>query len=97
MATLTRGISFAELSTLSENALNESYTHLTRESTKTELEEQLKELDLEIQAFESAYNMKSNAMRDLLKEDKILECADICSWLMLLEIKEEFNASKLST
>ena len=59
--------------------------------TPEQLAEQKQELDLAIQHFEIRHGMTSEEMRQALRDGKIQESSDICSWLIRLKIRDRFN------
>ncbi len=52
-----------------------------------QVREQNNELDKRIEAFERKHQMSSWEMCDRLNNGQLDESADICSWFMLLEVR----------
>jgi hypothetical protein len=94
MATLTSRIKLADFHGLSEVETQQRVGQLVCGSVSPSpelLEEQQNNLAQRIGRFEQQYQMTSSQMRRALETAVLKESADICSWLMLLEIKEGFG------
>ena len=59
--------------------------------TPEQLEEQKRQIDEEIKTYELRHGVTSDKIKDYLRRGKIRETAEICSWLMLLKIRERFE------
>jgi hypothetical protein len=94
MATLTSRIKLAEFSSLPTHETKQRVDDLVRGSVSPSpelLEEQRKNLDDQIRLMEEQHGLSSEKMRHALKNGAIQETADICRWLMLLEIRDDFE------
>lgn len=60
--------------------------------TEKELQQQREYLQAKISSFETKYRMPSDTMRKLLLSGEIPETADLCSWSMLLKIRDDFES-----
>jgi hypothetical protein len=56
---------------------------------------ELGDLGIEIARFETRYEMSSATMRQKLIEGVLAETEDICSWLMLLSLRDKLAAEAL--
>jgi hypothetical protein len=65
--------------------------------TDEQLDQQKAALDCRIQRFERRYEMSSKVMREQFQLGRIRETAEICSWLMLLRVKEDFDGESAQT
>jgi hypothetical protein len=53
---------------------------------------ELRELDSRIHEYEQRAGLNSAALRDKLASGEVAETAEVCDWLMLLEIRERIAA-----
>jgi hypothetical protein len=94
MATLTKGLRLSELSSMSDEqrsiALGDLFYAASR-PTDDQLREQKNGVRCEIHHYESRYTMSSADMKRKLVNGEIRESADICSWLMLLKLQDDYN------
>lgn len=59
--------------------------------TEAQLRKQKEEIDSRIRNFERRYEMSSPVMRVKLRTGHLKETAEICSWLMLINAREDFD------
>lgn len=94
MATLTSRIKLAEFAALPKHEAQKRADDLLRGSicpSPELLKEQTRNLNDRIEAIEVRQGMSSESMRRALKNGSIQETAEICQWLMLLEIRDNFE------
>ena len=65
--------------------------HAAFQPTDDQLREQKNSVQCEIRHYESRYTMSSADMKRKLVNGEIRESADICSWLMLLKLQDDYN------
>lgn len=56
--------------------------------------EQKADLDSRIAAFEMRYEMSSGTMLERIKNQQLKETAEICTWMMLLDVRRRSDQSK---
>lgn len=61
------------------------------------LDQQRQEIDLQIKKFECRYEMSSVVMKQKLSSGKIKETAEVCSWLLLLKVKDSLGLRPLKS
>jgi hypothetical protein len=83
MSVLTLDLS--EVSKLPENERQARYSDFMRVGIVPNGE--MAELDRQITAFERVYEVSSDTMQQQLAAGRIRETAEICRWLMLLELR----------
>ena len=94
MATLERGIKLSDFGAASPEEREKLTNKLFEEAlnpTQEQLNRQMDEIDARIRAFERQYEMPSASMHQKVLERKMQETADICSWLMLLKVRQRFD------
>ncbi|MBE9178720.1 hypothetical protein IQ268_09120 [Oculatella sp. LEGE 06141] len=94
MAILTKGIKLSQLAATSpEQKASEidSLINAALNPDKQHLEQQCNEVDARIKEFECRYEMSSDAMKQQLSQGLIKETAEICSWLLLLKVKNNLK------
>lgn len=92
-------INLSELATMTESERMQRVSSLFQAAvnpTPEQIAEQKQELDLAIQHFEIRYGMTSDEMKQALRDGRIQESSDICSWLIKLKIQERFNSRRKS-
>ena len=52
------------------------------------------DLDIEIRAFETRYEMKSETMRERFRAGLQKDTADISKWLLLLRLRERVRGTR---
>ncbi len=95
MAILTKGVSLSEFAHMSEQEQLKRVGELAkalRNPTTQKIEAQKKELDEEIRVFESRYKMTSDEMLSSLREGKLTETADICSWTFVIKLRKRLDS-----
>lgn len=80
-------LSLSEFSNLPENQQQEKVTAFAR-AVCSPTNGELRSIADEIASYEIRYEMPSNVMQERLESGAIKETADICSWLMLLEVRD---------
>jgi hypothetical protein len=55
---------------------------------------EVQELEAEINAYETRYEMSSTVMRQRVRESRIEHTADICRWQMLLEMRDRVSKAR---
>ena len=60
-------------------------------SRQEPLDGQLQYLNEKIAEYETTYEMSSETMVESLKNRKIKETADICSWMMLIDVRNQLT------
>lgn len=83
---------FSSSSPVSERALDAAVKDLEQESRERP-NGQLTDICARILAFESLYEMSSGTMQALYREGRLKETRDICTWLMLLEFRNDAMAA----
>lgn len=58
---------------------------------------EISRLSAQIQAFEEQHSMTSDELRSALRKREVRETAEICRWLMLLDLRERLEPSRSST
>lgn len=101
VAVLSRGIKLSELSSMSEDEKEAQINAMFRAvvtPTREQLIEQKKSIQEQISQFENCYNISSEQMKEHLKSGELSGDANICSWLMLLKIRDcsDFSDSESS-
>ncbi len=87
MATMTRGLKLSELASMNTSERAERINRLFEDALSPS-QEQNAEIDKRIAAFEDKWNMSSKGMVRRLNNREMKETAEICSWLMLLEVRD---------
>lgn len=96
MAILTRKIKLSGFSRLPKVERDKQVSEFFQAAfnpTQSELEQQQQELNTRIQYFEDLHQMSSEEMKRKLAAGEIRETADICSWLMFLNIRSRFESA----
>ena len=94
MSVQSKGIKISELFSCSTQDQDMEIEHLFQAAlnpTDIQIAEQSKAINVRIKKFERRYEMSSVSMREKLHTGAIKETADICSWLMLLKAREDFE------
>ncbi|NHC36889.1 hypothetical protein [Scytonema millei] len=100
MATLARGVKLSELTATSAQDRERQVKRLFQDAltpTEEQIKKQSEEINAKIRDFERRYEMPSVVMRQNLLEGKIKETADICSWLILLKLRNRLDAYRNKT
>lgn len=95
MAILTRGLKLSELSSMTDSQRSQSLSNLFQSAfrpTPKQLKSQIDEVMCEIHNYESRYRMTSAEMKWKLANSELQESADICSWLMLVNIQNGYES-----
>jgi hypothetical protein len=96
MVTLISRIKLADFSTISESDKERRITQIVGDFVSPSpelLKEQKANLAQRIQGFETQYKMSSQNMKQAIRSGSMVESADFCTWLMLLEIRDRLEAS----
>jgi hypothetical protein len=94
MATQFKGVKVSELFAAPPEVQEVEVDRLFQAAispTCEQLNQQKAALDYRIKRFERRYEISSKAMRQQFRLGRIRETAEICSWLMLLKAKEDFD------
>ena len=94
MAIQSEGIKISELFACSPNEQKQKVDQLSQAAlnpTDAQLCKQKEEIDSRIRKFECRYEMSSPVMRVKLRTGHLKETAEICSWLMLIKAREDFE------
>jgi uncharacterized protein YdcH (DUF465 family) len=90
MATMTKGLKLSELTSMTSAKRSkriEKFLEAAFVPSAVQIREQDNELDERIKVFEHKHQMSSWEMCDRLNNGQLDESDDICSWLMLLEVR----------
>jgi hypothetical protein len=79
----------AELRGLSPEDASERVKRFLQDSRP--LDGEVQELEAEINAYETRYEMSSALMSQRLRESRLEHTADICRWQMLLEVRDRVS------
>lgn len=94
MAIKSEGIKISELFACSSVEREQKVDQLFQAAlnpTEAQLRQQKEEIDSRIINFERRYEMSSSVMRVKLRTGHLKETAEICSWLMLINAREDFE------
>lgn len=83
-------IKLSEFRSMSDEEKNRRVGEMFHEAMNPSIES-LINLDNQIMSFESKYSMTSDRMKRRLADEEIAETSDICTWLMLLKIRKEYE------
>lgn len=89
-----RRYGLSELSLMSSEDRKQCINELHKaalDPTNEQLEQQKAQINNRIIEFESKYNLSSKDLVSMMDKNQIQETKDICSWLILLKIKNRFD------
>ncbi len=97
MATITKSVQLSELALLSVQEKSEVVNSVFRDAlypSEQRINDQVSDLEKQIKCFELQHGISSDAMRSQIIRGLLQETSEICSWLMLLNLREHFNDRK---
>lgn len=77
----------AQLRAMSEDARNRALARLV-EAARQPVNGELRELDVEIKAYEDRFGFSSERMRSMVGAGEMRETLEVCDWLMTLNRRE---------
>jgi len=86
-------VAMSEFRHMSEEQRAEAVSNLVHGASES-ANGQAEQLDTQIEAYEHKYNLTSEDLLEMLASGELQETADICSWLMLLHIREPVGDSQ---
>lgn len=90
---MKKSLSLAQLKTMS-NERREQQLGVLVAATRLPLNDELKSVQKKLDAYETQHGIKSDDLRHKVATGQLRESADVCSWLMLLDLQDRLVAPR---